>query len=249
MTAKEASEIPMDEPKVVGDVQWCFTGGEVTLPDIFVCPRDDAGVLKDDLCKVGHCCHLEHPAMAPHVLSLLRQGVVAPVKVGSQMKITLPNRCVPPNREGRYTTTTFRAKRTFHGKAWYDTIRYRFVENSIEEPGVPVQGLGYGRCVCFYEGADGKVGVILRCYNPFVALVSAVGTTRRRTLAPELFDYDSQLAPVHLMEVTDRYSYMRVDLDCIVNGGLVLADPIVHNKFWIVQGHREKGIYLAHNGG
>ena len=251
MTAKEALALPLEEPKVVGEVFLCFCEeDDDTQPVLFTCPRSTSGILIDDLCKAGHCCHLEFPEMASHVTSLLRDEVAAPVKVGSQMKLSLPNRCVPPNREGRYTTTTFRAKRSYHGKPWYDTIRYRFESVSVDGSGESVEGIGYGRCVCFYEDGDGNVGVILRCYNPFCSAASLGGASSRRSaLAPELFDYDAQLAPLHLMNLSDRYSYMRINIDCILNGGFVLADPIAENKHWVVQGHREKCIYLSRNGG
>ena len=250
MTAKEALALPVEEAKVVGDIILCDRDVEDIHPIMFVCKKNSAGALLEDICKEGRCGHLEFPEMAVHVAAILRDEVPSPVKYACQMKLSLPNRCVPPNREGRYKTTTFRAKRHSYGKPWYDTIRYHFSTTASAEDGsAPVDGVGYGQCAYFYEDGAGKIGAILRCYNPFSAVVASGGTATRREHAPELYDDVAQLAPLHLMDLRDRYSYIRVETNCILNGGFVLEDPSITNKHWIVQGHREKEIYLRHNGG
>jgi hypothetical protein len=250
MTAKEALALPIEVAKVVGDIIHCDRDVDDIHPISFVCPKNSSGALLADACKDGLCGHLEFPEMAVHVAAILQDEVQSPVKHACQMKLSLPNRCVPPNREGRYKITTFRAKRSSYGKPWYDTMRYRFTTTaSADDGGVSIDGVGYGRCVCFYEDGSGTIGAILRCYNPFSAAVANGGVATRREHAPVLYDDVAQLAPLHLMDLNDRYSYIRVEANCILNGGFVLADPCVTNKYWIVQGHREKEIYLRHNGG
>jgi hypothetical protein len=164
----------------------------------------------------------EFPEMAVHVAAILRAEVPSPVKYACQMKLSLPNWCVPPHREGGYKTATFHAKRCTYGKPWYDTIRYRFSTTAFaDDGGASVDGVGYGRCVCFYEDGACTIGASLRCYNPFSAIIANGGVATRREHAPELYDDVAQLAPLHLMDLRDRYSYIRVETNYTLNGGFV----------------------------
>jgi hypothetical protein len=184
---------------------------------------------------------LEYPTMTPHVLTLLRDVSISyPIHIGSQMKMNLFHRGVPLGCEGRDYTVTFRATKHFHGKPWYDTMRYCYAMPNANDT------LAYGRCVCFVEDAGGRFFVILRCYNPYIREV-ANGGAAPRSHRVEHLDREVQLVPLHLAEENDVVSYMLVAEESIINGGFILQDPSVLNKHWVVQGVRECRAYLEHN--
>ena len=79
----------------------------LNFPDIVRHPEDLLALAK----------LLEFPGMVPHVMSLLRtQNISFPITIGSQLKISLPNRGIPDGCLGRDNAVTFRAMKQFHGK-------------------------------------------------------------------------------------------------------------------------------------
>jgi hypothetical protein len=190
---------------------------------------------------------LEYPEMKKQLADkLLEQKVPFPIRFASQMKMSVPNRGIPPNGLCRDEDVTFRATKKHLGKPWYDTIRYNYV--MPDSQGVEKEHLAYGRCVCFLQDSTGAHSVILRCYSPYVAAV-AVGGKAPASHVPDTFDHVAQLVPLHLAAVGELYSYIWVKVEAIVNGGFVLADPLVPNKYWVQQGHRESRIFQEFSGG
>jgi hypothetical protein len=188
---------------------------------------------------------LEYPGMVPHVMSLLRTHDIAfPITIGSQLKISLPNRGIPHGCLGRDNTITFRAMKKFHGKPWFDSMRYHY---TMTVDGVEETGLGYGRCVCFVLGTQGGIFIVLRCYVPYNEMEAGGLDTPARHVV-ETYDYSTQLAPVLLSRLDSIDSYMLVPVEALLNGGFILKDPCIMNKHWVIQGHREKEVFLNHNG-
>jgi hypothetical protein len=186
---------------------------------------------------------LEFPGMVPHVMSLLRTHDISfPITIGSQLKISLPNRGIPHGCLGRDSTITFRAMKRFHGKPWFDSMRYHY---TMTRDGVEETGLGYGRCVCFVLDAAGEMYIVLRCYIPYYN--DDLDTPARHVV--ETYDYSTQLAPLLLSRLDSIDSYMLVPVGALLNGGFILKDPRIKNKHWVIQGHREKEVFLNHNEG
>lgn len=184
---------------------------------------------------------LEYPEMEEQVAHLLlAEGVSFPIRLASQMKMSIQNRGIPQNGVCRDVDVTFRATRQFLGNPWYDTIRYYYSMPDAE--GVSNDYLAYGRCVCFLQDSQEQHFVILQCYNPYVAQVAGGGTAPSHHIA-DTMDRVTQLVPLHLAAVGKLYSYMLVPEEAIVNGGFILADPHVRNKHWVQQGHRESLIF------
>lgn len=220
MSAATAMAIPPAVTHIVGDGLWYHAD----------MPLDMRELVKS----------LEFPEMGALVANLLRENAVPlPIQFGSQLKMALPNRGVKQGMMGRDHNITFRSKRMLYGKPWYDTILYNYQMPDREGQGaVEIDGLGYGRCVCFLEDGNGCHYVILRCYNPYIREVACGGRPPRGHV-PDTMDRETQLVPLHLAKVGLATSYMLVAEEAIINGGFILEDPQVENKHWVVQGHRE----------
>jgi hypothetical protein len=169
-----------------------------------------------------------------------------PARVGTQLKISLPNRGVPHGHPGRDVPVTFRAVKSYREKRWYeDCMRYYYVMEGSD--GMDTTGVGYGRCVCFLEDLNGAISVVLRCYIPYNVDV-AEGRAKPAKVVVDTFDSVTQLVPLLLCRLDSIESYVLVPESGLLNGGFILQDPAIKNKHWVVQGCREKQIFLNHNG-
>jgi hypothetical protein len=192
----------------------------------------------------------EYSGSMETVKALLRdEKINFPVVLSSSMKLSLPNRCVPANSVGRDRTVTFRAKAKFHGSPWYDAMRYYY---KMDLDGREVEGVMYGRCVCFLSDATGKHYAVLRSYdwydgppeeNPNPAKKSGKAkrnkTPKKRL---EILDPLLQMVPLKLSNV-----YVLAETQAILNGGLIVEDPLEKGKYWAVQGVRELNAFMASN--
>jgi len=190
----------------------------------------------------------EYKGSVVDVKDLLRaQNIRFPVSLASAMKLSLPNRCVPANSVGRDTMVTFRAKAKFHGSPWYDVMRYYY---KMDLDGTEVDGVMYGRCVCFLSDATGKHYAVLRSYDwydgPPVVDTRKKGANAREKKTPkrrlEILDPLLQMVPLQLSNV-----YVLAEEEAILNGGLILEDPLEMGKYWAVQGVRELNAFMSSN--
>jgi hypothetical protein len=229
LTAKKAMSMPEEGPSLVGDT-----------------------TVLERLSYVQEANHpdFEYPECQEILQELLcSRKLPFPVVLGSAMKLTLPNRCVPDNENnagvGRLRPVTFRAKTKFHGSSWYDVMRiyYEWGDTAV------VSSLGYGRCVCFLRDANGQYYAMLRWYDFYQEPVQTKRRANPSLKKPmEILDPLLQMVPLHLQPVKNADSYVLAEVRSIINGGLILEDPLEQGKYWAVQGVRELRAFLNANG-
>lgn len=176
---------------------------------------------------------------------LREENIPFPVKVGSQLKMSIRNRCLPQTCVGHYQPVTFRAKANFHGSPWYDTMRYLY---KMGEGDAEIEGIGYGRCVCFLTDAVGQHYALLRSYAWYddEPAVQTKGKKKQKRNV-EILDPLLQMVPFYLTAKEDTRSYVLARTDAIINGGLMLADPLAKGKYWAVQSARELSVLMTRN--
>ena len=55
------------------------------------------------------------------------------------------------------------------------------------------------------------------------------------------------MVPFYLTAKEDTRSYVLARTDAIINGGLMLADPLAKGKYWAVQSARELSVLMTRN--
>ena len=56
-----------------------------------------------------------------------------------------------------------------------------------------------------------------------------------------------QMVPLHFHGEESKESYVLCRVDAILNGGLILQDPIEKGKYWAMQGVREFHAFMQNN--